>query len=420
MSPSSESLLSDTDPAPFRSPAAFRMFQVAWVWLLVAALTGTFLRGCFIRPPAWVVYGNWLHAHSHIALLGWGGSALFALAIRFFVPAGDMRWPLRLFVVAQIGNAGMLATFPVQGYARESIAFSTLHLGCFAWFAVRLWRGNRACPAARPFLRAGVVFLLVSALGPFALGPLAATGLKESPWYTLAVYFYVHFQANGWLLFLPGAALLQYRHERGIPCAENGARRAAGFFAWGCVLTFAVSALWMDPPAWVRWTAAAGGVLQLAGCVCAWRMLVPGRCVPVAARADAGVGGGVYARRLLAVAGVAFVLKCVLQLAAVLPALGELAYGGRNMPVAFLHLVFLGVASLAILALAAGCGWLRPVRRIRAGAWVLVAGIGATEAALVWQSLAGVWAGWPVVPGFYAILFFGSLVMVTGICLLRP
>jgi hypothetical protein len=382
-----------------------RRFRIAWVFLLGSVLIGLGLRLQWVWPWTTLGYSDVLHAHSHVAFLGWVFNAFFVVALRHFVPAAETRGYDRVWWTMQVAVAGMLATFPFQGYAPASIAFSTLHMAAAFVFAVKLWRRNRAGPAARRHLRLALAFMLLSGAGPLALGVLPALGLRESPAYTLAIYFYLHCQYNGWFPFFLQALLLQRAEEQGWRVDFPAATAAAGWLGSGGLLVFALSTLWCQPPAVVGGIAVAGGVLQAVG---AARFVRAVRGVPwpasVTGRALAGVAAG------------AWLLKHGLQLVGPVPGLAVLAEQ-RFIAIAFLHLVFLGLVTPGLLVWAQAQGWLPANGRGRAGVALLLLGTAVSELLLVLPTVAGgLPFGWSV-PG---PLLMASAVMVAGVALLRP
>ncbi|MCU0355278.1 MAG: hypothetical protein MUD08_16310, partial [Cytophagales bacterium] len=103
--------------------------KIGLLWLGLAAGIGVLLRYAQVWPmPDGFNYRFWLHAHSHVMLLGWLFNALFANLLAAFVPPDRQPRYRTLFWVLQAAVLGMLLTFPVQGYAAFSIAFSTLHM----------------------------------------------------------------------------------------------------------------------------------------------------------------------------------------------------------------------------------------------------------------------------------------------------
>lgn len=320
------------------SPAVRRSYLVALVFLAVTAVLGFILRHAAVRPLEGVHYNQWLHAHSHVAFLGWVFNAFFAAALRHFVPGGRVAGFAWLWWLMQVAVVGMLVAFPLQGYAPASIAFSSIHLLAAAVFAVRLWARNRAGNPAGFHLKWALFFMLLSGVGPLALGPVIAFGLRETPVYNLAIYFYLHFQYNGWFLFFLQALVLQRAHEAGVSPNALEARKAGWLLAAGCFLTYAQSTFWLSPPVVVHAVGFFGALLQLIG-------------LYLLAVSLAGWSGMALrsTRWLWRLAACALALKFVLQFVGTHHAFEE-ALLNRSLVVAFLHLVFLGVVTPALLA----------------------------------------------------------------------
>ncbi len=395
-------------PAVSTDAELARRFRVAWAFLLVSVLIGLGLRLQWVWPWTTLGYADILHAHSHVAFLGWVFNAFFVAALRHFVPGSETRGYDRLWWTMQLAVAGMLVTFPFQGYAPASIAFSTLHMVAAFVFAMKLWRRSRAAPAARVHLRLALAFMLLSGAGPLALGVLPALGLRESPAYTLAIYFYLHCQYNGWFPFFLQALLLQRAEEQGWRVDTVAATGAAWWLGVGGLLAFALSTLWCQPPAFFGWIAVTGGVMQAVG---AARFIRAVRGVPWPA---------INAMRALAVVAVgAWLLKHALHLIGPWPGLAELTQQ-RFVAIAFLHLVFLGLVTPGLLIWAHDQGWLPTGARLRVGVTLLLAGTAASEFLLVAPALAALlglpaWT-WPLpLP-----LWVASAVLVMGVALLWP
>lgn len=398
MSPA-QSRSTPSDATGFSAQSAFR---VALGFLALSATLGALLRGLMVHPIPGLNYGHLLHTHSHIAFLGWVFNAFFAVSLQWFVPRTSTRAWRPLFITLQVAVLGMLASYPWQGYGAISIAFSTLHMIAAAVFAWWLWRDHHASAAAQPHLVMGLLCMVISGLGPLALGPLAAMELRDSPPYTLSIYFYLHAQYNGWFLFFLQASALQLAEQSG---AANTlfARRSAWWLGSGVVLTFAQSTLWLGPPTWMNGIAAAGGLAQLIGCSYFLRAVTP------ALQAVRGL-----LRVLGGIALSSWLLKHLLQVAAAWPGLTALA-NHRFIAIAFLHLVFLGIVTPALLALARHAGWLRPGRSLVIGLGLFFGG------AVIGQLLL---VAWPlgfstILPNPYPQLFIAALVTALGVVGLR-
>src|SRR5699024_32980 len=120
----------------------------------------------------------------------------------------------------------MFIAFLYQGYGLVSIILSTLHIFVEYWTASFIFRhlkmGAFRSQISNLFIKGSLVALLLSSLGPFALGYISSTGMKESAFFDMAIYFYLHFQYNGLLyLFLIGLliTILHYKkiHYQ-LPC----------------------------------------------------------------------------------------------------------------------------------------------------------------------------------------------------------
>lgn len=90
--------------------------RLAFVYFLLVALMGTLLRFGHLFPIPFQ-YRFMVHAHSHIALLGWVYTALTTLLCYCMLPSEVWIKYQRLFLVTQVTLIGMLFTFPFQGYA---------------------------------------------------------------------------------------------------------------------------------------------------------------------------------------------------------------------------------------------------------------------------------------------------------------
>src|SRR5690606_33435275 len=142
-----------------------------------------------------------LHAHSHTALLGWVYLGLTTLVYKIFLASAKKpKLYKRIFLFTNLCILGMLVTFPIQGYALFSIIFSTLFLFAsywFTWFAFKFVPNNFKKRFSWKLIKASLWYLVLSSIGPWAVGVVMATLGSESIWYKNAIYFYLHFQYNG-------------------------------------------------------------------------------------------------------------------------------------------------------------------------------------------------------------------------------
>lgn len=62
-------------------------FLISLFNLLIAVSIGALLRFAFVEEVSWLIFKNFLHAHSHVAMLGWVYLALFTLFLKSFLTA---------------------------------------------------------------------------------------------------------------------------------------------------------------------------------------------------------------------------------------------------------------------------------------------------------------------------------------------
>jgi len=286
-----------------------------------------------------------LHAHSHFAFSGWVFLTIAYLVARLCdgeqLSAG-FRYVL---LMAQVSAWGMLLSFSLQGYKAVAISFSTLFVLVGFRFAYLVWHRPlfraRVNGPAYLLIRSALVFLCLSALGPFTLGPLAALGLKASPWYQNAVYFYLHFQLNGFMelsalgLFAATLPLNGFRYDD---------RRWLRLFIISALPLYFIFTLWARPGPLVGILAGFGATLNLLSwLVVLFRFRSHGRLLSFLQKA----------------ALVAVTIKCALQLAICLPVIGDWTFLNRNLIIGYIHLLTLGIVMPLLIGQLAGISALR-------------------------------------------------------------
>jgi hypothetical protein len=153
------------------------------------------------------------------------------------------------------------------------------------------------------------------------------------------VYYYLHFQYNGFFT-LAVFALLMANLNADIK------RRSTEIFAKllcaSIVPSFFLTLLW-HPGNWVIWSLAIAGVLLLSASLFFFFRFLYSKPARDAFRDP-------LALLLCRLALMSFVIKTILQAGTVIPELGHAVFGLRPIIIGFLHLVFLGLASFYILS----------------------------------------------------------------------
>ncbi len=385
--------------------ASSRWAQITLIWLVVTAVLGTFLRLYPFYPTGGIAYPNLTHAHSHVAFLGWIFNAFYLLiTIHYLADSTNIRYYKRLFTWMQVAVAGMLLFFPLYGYNALTIAISTVHTVLTVLFALRFYRTSnpdRHASLSSMAIKIALFFMLLSAAGPLTLGPLSAMGYKGTVWYNLAIYFYLHFQYNGWFFFaLIGVIFLFLEKHPGL---FN--RRSASVFIWvnaaAVIPAYALSALWINPPAWVYATALAGTGIQLFSLIYLIQILRP--YLPVLP----SLFPSAWVRLLLVITFVSLAVRNILQFAGSFPDLATLAAGNRFVVIAFLHLNFLGMLTPFLMAIFMHSGWVAG-KRVTYGLILFLAGFISSELILFLSPVF-------IAPHPQALLLFLAILTAAGI-----
>ena len=180
-----------------------------WIYPLLFGIIGGFLglviRYLYTGEVISVPFKFLQHAHSHTMMLGLLFNALILLVWNRYTSTMD-QVSVRYFIALQVFVLFIMIAFLFQGYAFFSILFSTLHLWTSYILMIRLWKRLEGEEIILLLIKTGIIFHFLSSLGPYTLGPIMVMGLKSSPWYQQAVFFYLHFQFFGvyfiWILAL--------------------------------------------------------------------------------------------------------------------------------------------------------------------------------------------------------------------------
>ncbi|NJN26829.1 MAG: hypothetical protein HC819_13055 [Cyclobacteriaceae bacterium] len=312
----------------------------------ITAGLGCLLRYHVLFPQEWLNVRFWIHAHSHVGFLGWIFTALATLGYAVILPDRkrlnrQMFW---LLVLAQLAVMGMLFTFPQMGYALYSIVFSTAHLVLSVVYAWWFYRYAPTSGLEVRLYKAALVFMMVSSLGPLALGPIMAFGYKETPLYDMAIYFYLHFQYNGWFTLAIFGLMVRLAKDRKLVIRKNRGKLFYRLMLYATILTLALSALGFGDNYYVLVVGGTGAILQL------WAgSLILDLLRDKSARLFGKSGAWVTVLMVVAIAS--WMFKIILQFVSALPLVTDFAYANREAIMYYLHLTFLGFASCFIVGL---------------------------------------------------------------------
>jgi hypothetical protein len=390
-----------------RSPL-IRWLQVCMLNLLLVAFAGVLLRYKIAFFFPFINQKFLLHGHSHFAFAGWLTQVLMILLVQHLVQyKTEIVWKKYRWLL--YGNCitayGMLVFFPVQGYAAMSIAFSTLSIINSYFFAVLYWKDlNRISSgnAADPWFKASLFFNVVSSLGAFGLAFMMANKISHQNWYLAAVYYFLHFQYNGWFFFAVMGLLISRLNITG---SRKQWRIIFLLFSIACIPAYFLSVIWMNIPAMLYLVVVAAAIAQFIAWILTVKLILHNKTSILHAFPGKGMP-------LMIIPALALTVKLLLQLGSAYPPLGQLSAGFRPIVIGYLHLVLLGVISVFILGYILSMNLIPNPNGFVRGARVFITGIILNELILMVQGITGLY--YIVVPYIDKALFAAALIMFTG------
>ncbi len=381
--------------------------RIAFLNLLIVAALGVLMRYKIAFYLPFIEQKHILHAHSHFAFTGWITQALMLLLTYWlWLRKTDFNYAKYKWLLAinLISAYGMLLSFPVQGYGAVSITCSTISILVSYVFAFAYWRDLNTIPKSisKLWFKAALLFGVISSIGTFALSVMMATKTIHQNWYLASIYFYLHFQYNGWFFFAC-MGLFSGLVEHTLP--KGHLKLIFWSFALACIPAYVLSALWLPLPGWVRSVVSTAAVAQLL----AWAILVYGiwksreKILPILA-------GAKWIYILVALAAS---IKLCLQLGSNFHFLSKLAFSFRPIVIGYLHLVLLGIITLFIIGYFFSQNIISENKKIKWGIAVFITGILLNELFLMLQGISAI--AYRLFPFVNELLLGAALIMFAGI-----
>ncbi|CAN5299129.1 hypothetical protein BH09BAC2_BH09BAC2_04380 [soil metagenome] len=359
---------------------AHKYIRICLFNLMIVALLGVILRYKIAFSLSIVDQKHLLHAHSHFAFAGWLSQLIMTLMVAYISKEAPFSKKYKWLLIANLITAyGMLLSFPFEGYGVVSITFSTLSIFVSYAFAIIFWRdlnktkGNKIVNVC---FKAALVFNAVSSLGAFSLAAMMATKTIHQNWYLAVVYFFLHFQYNGWFFFGCLGLLFNKLVERGV--YQASLQRVYRLFVWACVPAYLLSVLWLEVSVKLYVLIVAAALAQLVAAYLLIKILLKEQFTNAFNKAG---------KWLLILSVFAFSIKILLQTGSVIPSLSTWAFGFRPIVIGYLHLVLLGMITLFLIGYLLSYKLIPIKRMLITGVFVFTAGVIFNEFLLMLQGV---------------------------------
>jgi len=386
-----------------------KWLSISFLNLLLVALLGFILRYkiAFYLPLSNQKYI--LHSHSHFAFSGWITQSLMVLLIYYLsLKIGEQVFEkYRLLLYANlICSYGMLITFIIQGYGLYSISFSTLSILVSIAFTIYFWKDLNRIKKKAPsilWLKAALAFGIVSSLGAFSLSYLMANKISDQNWYLSSIYFYLHFQYNGWFLFA-GMGLLSDKLEFLIH-EQKKLYSIFILFFFACIPAYFLSILWFPFSGSIYFLLIAAVLAQLI----AWALMLN---IFFKNKDQIRKQLSPHGKTLLILSAIAFTIKLLLQSGSIHPDLSQLSYGFRPIIIGYLHLVLLGVTSIFIIGYIISFRLIKINKLLITGTIIFISGIIINELLLMIQGVASL--SYIAIPFINETLLGAAIILLSG------
>ncbi len=378
---------------------------------LIACVFGLLMRFMYLFPLDFLNYSFLLHAHSHVAMLGWIYMIVYVLIVHFFIPKEKSQKPIynRLFWLTEFSVIGMVIAFPIQGYALFSIIFSTTHILLSYIFCRLFWKdcARDQSPSQR-LLLVSVLFMILSTFGVWCLGPAVSTLGKQSAIYQIAIQFFLHFQFNGWFILAILALFLKQFYNK---IDEVKFKNFYFLMIIATFLTLAFPVRWFVENNVLNYINILGVLIQLSAFIYFYKMLKL-QINHFKSSLDQ-ITKIVYGLALCS-----FFLKVGIQLLTIFPNLAEVSHQIRNFVIGFIHLTTLGIITGFLLGILLQNKILSAdSKTLKIGLKCFIFGYISTEILLFLQGWF-LFFGEGSIPGYFQSILIFSVLLVFGLVLM--
>jgi hypothetical protein len=220
--------------------------------------------------------------------------------------------------------------------------------------------------------------------------------MGHTTWYYFAVYYYLHFQYNGFFIFGILSLWFHFQKSQNVSVNTNLATLCGRLLFVSLFPTYFLSTLWAKPGIWYNIIGLSGALIQCAAFIYFIVMLKHQKISP-------------RTSWLWAFSLTSFGFKIFLQLLSSHPYIAQLALETRSFVIAYLHLSAIGVVLASLLAWCISTGIIQIKYKI--GIFLLLIGYIGSELLLVLSGIMPV----PYTPLYLFLLSaitFASFIML--------
>ena len=350
-----------------------------------------------------------LNAHSHFAFYGWVTQILMTLIIHYLLPElsiNRIKYYKLLLYTNLFCSYAMLVSFSLTGYGTLSIIFSTTSIlvsYIFTVFCFKDFKVKKEKLMEIIWFKGALIFNFISTLGTFYLATMMSTKSVDQHAYLASIYWFLHFQYNGWFFF---ACVALFNLSINIIDPQfKFSKKVFWLFALSCIPAYGLSVLWLNLPTWIYTIVVAGAFTQLL----AWII----RLIELRKFSFKKLFNNFLQKTLFSLLAICISIKFILQLGSVIPSISQLAFSFRPIVIAYLHLILLAIISVFIIAHLSLNNLISNTKLAITGILIFIFGVYLNELVLGVQGIASF--SYVLIPYVNETLFGVALVIFTGL-----
>lgn len=378
--------------------------------LCIVALLGVLMRYKIGFEFPYLEQKNLQHSHSHFAFSGWVSHTLMTVMVYYLqtkIIAFNGEKYKKIIVANLICSYGMLVFFIIQGYGLLSILFSSASVFVSYFFAHQYNKDLKLLNSdllSIKWFKAALFFNILSSFGTYYLAYIMATKNFVQDIYLSSVYYYLHFQYNGWFFFACMGLFFGFLNLKKTDHPFFGT--TFKLFAIACFPVYFLSLLWLHLPLWLSVITITGASIQ----VFAWfeflYILIKSKKIDLLNLTS-------LLNKILLFICFGLSIKLLLQLASTVPYLSQLAFGFRPIVIAYLHLVLLAVISLFLIFYTKANRLFYSTKKLKFGIFIFLIGVILNETVLAIQGITSL--HYTTIPYINNFLFAVALLLFVGI-----
>ncbi|KXK37788.1 MAG: hypothetical protein J5I52_12005 [Saprospiraceae bacterium] len=387
-----------------------KLIRLAFINFVIVALLGTIMRYKIAYDFPFLQQKNLQLAHQYFAFNGWVSFILMALIAHNlfqFIGKESTKKMENILLLYNVANLGVLFSFALQGYGTYSIIFLTLSVIInFIFNIYYLVLSYKANFVSKKWHWAAIIFNFISAIGAFWLMYIFGAKQINQHTYLKSLYWFLHFQYNGWFFFACLGLFVQYMYKKHQ--IEKPFRNIFWMFALTCIPAYGLSVLWAKLSIVVFIIVCISAIVQFYAIVYFFYIL---KKLEFLKKLE-----NKHLKLFFIAVGIATIIKFSLQLGSTIPSVSHFAFGFRPIIIAYLHLVLLGMISIFIVTYLYTNHFLINQQRTITSMYIIFGGIFANELILAAQGVGSL--SYTAIPYAAGTLVYVSAAIMIGIIML--